>query len=79
MAEQWISLKNLDNINVSSVGKTDHGSILIQESEVPLYANRTDIKILIQNLIDDEKLSNNHSERIEEFSKSFTRNVDYTK
>ena len=66
-------------INVSSVGKTDHGSILIQESEVPLYANRTYIKILIQNLIDDEKISNNHSERIEEFSKYFTRNVDYTK
>ena len=55
MAEQQISWKGLDTINVSSVGKTDHGSILIQESEACSYTNRTDTKSLIQRLIDDEK------------------------
>ena len=46
-----------------------HGSILIQESEARLYANRTDIKSKTQRLFDDEKMSNDHDEGIEEFSK----------
>ena len=37
------------------------------------------MKGLIQRLIDDEKMSNDHAEGIEEFSESFSRNVDYTK
>ena len=32
MAEHWSSWKGPDTINVSSFGKTDHGSILIQEA-----------------------------------------------
>ena len=79
MVEQRSSWKGPDTINVSIVGNTDHGSILIQESEACPYANRTDIKILIQRLIDDEKISNYHAERTKEFSKSFSRNVDYMK
>ena len=37
------------------------------------------MKGLIQRLIDDEKMSNDHAEGMEEFSESFSRNVDYTK
>ena len=37
------------------------------------------MKGLIQRLIDDEKMSNDHAEWIEEFSELFSRNVDYTK
>ena len=37
------------------------------------------MKGLSQQLIDDEKMSNDHAEGIEEFSESFSRNVDYTK
>ena len=55
MVEQWSSWKGPYTINVSSAGNTDHGSILIQESDAHSYANRTDIKGLIQRLIDDEK------------------------
>ena len=58
-------------VNVSSVGKTDHGSILIQETKARSYANRADTKIIIQRLLDDEKMSNDHAEGIEEFSKYF--------
>ena len=47
MVEQQISWKGPDNMNVSSVGNTDHGSILIQEAEARSYANRTDMKSLI--------------------------------
>ena len=37
------------------------------------------MKGLIQRLIDDEKMLNNHAEGTEELSESFSRNVDYTK
>ena len=37
------------------------------------------MKSIIQRLIDDEKMSNNHAEGIEEFSKIKSRNVDYMK
>ena len=37
------------------------------------------MKIIIQGLIDDEKMSNNHAEGIEEFSKIKSRNIDYMK
>ena len=37
------------------------------------------MKGVIQRLIDDERMSNDHAEGIEEFSESFSRNVDYTK
>ena len=49
-------------VNVSSVGKTDHGSILIQETKARSYANRADMKSLLQRLIDNEKTSNDHAE-----------------
>ena len=71
MIEQRTSWKGPDTINVSSVGKTDHGSILIREDEACLYANLTYTKNIIQRLIDDETFSNDHAEVIEEFSKLF--------
>ena len=79
MVEQRRSWKGPDTINVYSVGNTDHGSILIQKSETRLYANRTDNKIIIERLTGDLKMSNNHSEGIEEFSKFVSRNIDYIK
>ena len=57
MVEHWSSWKGPYNISVSSVGNTDHYCILIQEYEACLYANRADMKTLIQILIDDEKRS----------------------
>ena len=54
MVEQCISWKGPDTINVSSVGKTDHNYILIQEAEARSYDNFIDMKIIIQRLIDDE-------------------------
>ena len=69
IVEQRSLWKSPDTINVSSVGKTDQDSILIQEAESFLDTNHTDMKSLIQRLIDDEKMSNNHAEGIEEFSK----------
>ena len=71
MAEQRSSWKVPDTINVSSVVNTDHVYILIKESEARSYANHTDTKSLIQRLIDDEKMSNNHAEGKEDFSKCF--------
>ena len=64
MVEQRSSWKGPDTINVSSVEKTDHGPILIQESEGRSYANSTDMKSLSQKLFDDENISNNHAEGI---------------
>ena len=37
------------------------------------------MKSIIQRLIDDEKMSNNHAEGIEEFSKIKSGNIDYMK
>ena len=37
------------------------------------------MKILIQRLTDDERISNNRGKGIEEFSKNNSRNVDYMK
>ena len=54
MVEQQSSWKGPDPTNVSSVGKTDRGSILIQKSESRSYANRADTKSLIRRLINDE-------------------------
>jgi hypothetical protein len=79
MVEQRSSWKGPDSINVSSVGKTDHGSVLVQEAEARSYANRTDMKSLIQRLIDDGKMSDDHAEGIEEFSNSFSTKIDYEK
>ena len=53
--EQQSSWKIPDTINVSNVGNTDNGSILIQEAKTCRYANRTDTKSRIQRLIGDEK------------------------
>ena len=55
MVEQRISWKGTGTINVSSVGNTEHDSILIQEAEAYSYANNTDMKNIIQRLIDDKK------------------------
>ena len=79
MLEQQSLLKGPYTINVSNVGKTDRSSILIQEAEARPHANRTDMKSRIKSLIDDGKMPNDHAEGIEEFSKYFSRNVDYTK
>ena len=54
MVQQQSSWKVPDTINVSSVGNTDHGLILIQEAEARLYANHTGLKSLIQRLMNDE-------------------------
>ena len=61
------SWKCTDTINASSVVNTDHGYILIQGAKARSYTNCTYMKGLIQSLIDDEKMSNNHAEVIEEF------------
>ena len=48
-------------------------------TEARSYANRTDMKIIIQRLIGHEKMSNDPTEVIGEFSKYFSINVDYMK
>ena len=58
MLEQRSSLKGSYYINVSSVGNTNHSSILIQEYESHSYANHTYMKGLIQRLIDNERMEN---------------------
>ena len=65
MVEQQSSWKGPDTISVSSFGMTDDGSILIQKYEARSYANRDDMKSLIQRLIDDEKIYNDHAEGIQ--------------
>ena len=77
MVEQRSSWKGPDSINISSVGKMDHNSILVQEAEARSYSNRTDMKNLIQRLIDDKKMTNDHAEGIEEFSQLFSMKVNY--
>ena len=57
MVEHRSSWNGPDTSNVSNVGNTDHGSILIQEAESCFYSNRTDIKVIIKRLIDDENFS----------------------
>ena len=69
MVKQRSSWKRPYTINISSVWKTYHGSILIQKSEARSYANRKDMKSLIQRLTDDEKTCNDHAEGIKEFTK----------
>ena len=69
MVEQRSSCKDPDTIHVSIAEKTDHSSILIQKSESGSYANRTYMKSLVKRIIDDETISNDHAEGIEEFSK----------
>ena len=73
MVEQQSSWKGPDTINVSIVGNTDHGSILIQCSEARSYANCTYMNIPIRRLIDDETISKDNSEGIEEFYNSFQK------
>ena len=60
MVEQQSSWKGPDTINVSSIGKTYNGYILIQKAEARSYANRTYVKSLIQRLIYDEIFFNDH-------------------
>ena len=54
MVEQQSIWKAPDTINVSNVGKTDHGYIFIQEYESGLYTNRKNTKSLPQRLIYNE-------------------------
>ena len=71
MLEQRSSWKGPYTINLSSFGKTDNSSILIWEAEACSYANRTDMKSILQRLIYDGKMSNDHAEGIEEISNFF--------
>lgn len=79
MVEQRSSWKGPDTINVSSVGRTDHNSVLLHEAEARSYANRTDMKSLINGLIADGKMTADHAEGIEGFSYHFSQNIDYDK
>ena len=47
--------------------------MLIKEDEARLYVNHTDTKSLIQRLIYDRKMFNDHAEGIEEFSILFKK------
>ena len=78
MAEQRSSRKGPDTINVSSVGNTDHGYILIQEYKARSYANRADMKGIIQGIIDDEKYPTIMLKEYKSFLKK-SRNFDYMK
>ena len=73
MLKQQSSGKGPDTIYIPSCGMTYHNSILIQEFEARLYANCTDMKIIIQRLFDDENVSNYHAERIKDFYKKFKK------
>ena len=79
MVEQRSSWKGPDTINVTTCGRSDHGSIILQEAEARSYANRTDMKSLISRLINDGKFSHDHAEGIEEFSQFFSESFDYNK
>ena len=79
MVEQRVSFKGPDSINVCTVGKTDHNSILLQKAEVLSYANRTDMKALIKRNIDDGLMTNFHADGIEEFSALYSKDIDYEK
>ena len=61
MVEQRSSWKGTYTINVSSVGNIDHGSIWIKEAEARSYGHRTDIKSILQRIIDYEKNSKDHA------------------
>ena len=54
MVKQRRAWQGPESINVSSVGKTDHGSVLVQEAVARSYTNRTDVKSLNQRLIIDD-------------------------
>ena len=79
MIKQRTSFKGPDSINVLSIRKTDHNSILLQEAEARTYANRNDMKALIKRNIDDGLMTSFHADRIEEFSAIFSKNINYKK
>ena len=68
MVEQRTSWKGPDSINITSCGHTDHNSVLLKEAEGRSFKNRTDMKSLIKRLIDDNKMSSDHAEGIEQFA-----------
>ena len=77
MVEQRMSFKGPDSINIRSVGRTDHNSVLLHEAEARSYANRPDMKFLVQRLIADGKMSQDHADGIREFSQHFSSKEDY--
>ena len=79
MVEQRVSFKGPDSINVCTVDKTDHNSILLQEAEARFYTNRTDMKALIKRNIDDGLMTDFHADGIEEFSALYSKDIDYEK
>ena len=78
MVEQRFSWKGPDSINISSIGKTDHNSILLHQAEARSVANRSDMKGLLKGLVDEGIISNNHADSIEEYSKHCSEETDYS-
>lgn len=78
MVEQRTSWKGPDSINVSSCGRMNHNSVLLREAEARSYNHRTDMKSLIQRLIDDKKMSPDHAEGIEKYSAFVDGRYDFT-
>ena len=79
MVEQRFSWNGPDTINISSVGKTNHNSLLLYQAEARSIANRSDMKSLLKRSVDDGKMSNFHANGIEEYSEYYSRNKDYEK
>ena len=79
MVEQRTSWKGPDSINVSSCGRMNHNSVLLREAEARSYNYRTDMKSLIKRLIDDNKMSQDHAEGIEQYATFLDGRFDFLK
>ena len=64
-------------MNVTSIGRTDHNSVLIREAEAQSYTNRSDMKKLMQSHIDDNLMSDHHANGIKEFAETRATEIDY--
>ena len=56
----------------------NHNSILLREAETRSYNHRTDMKSLIKRLIDDNKLSPDHAEGIEQYATFVEGRFDFS-
>ena len=53
------------------MGETDHNSLLLHQAEAQSVANRSDAKVLLLQLVDDSKMSNDHVNSLEKCATFF--------
>jgi len=77
MHEQQSSFKGIDTIDVTNVSDFSHSSELLWEAQARSMTNRTDMLPLLDQFVEEKKLSNFGATGLKSFAKQYSENINY--